>query len=172
VDSVGLHLPSEAQWEYAARVGSNTPFYCGAQLDSSTDANFNGTAAGGGNCGYQLRNVQMGQTKLVGSYLPNGFGLYELLGNVYEYCEDIYNADFYSTPEASDPDPVSTTGSEARVRRGGAYDDAAETCRSALRNRFTVERSARQVGFRVVAPMPGKRSLRLFGVWSLCSRPR
>ena len=92
-------LPTEAEWEYACRGGaaSSTPFHFGDTL-SSSQANFNGNYPyGGADKGEYLRTCK------VGSYKKNGFGLYDMHGNVWEWCADWYSKDYYSKSPAKDP---------------------------------------------------------------------
>jgi formylglycine-generating enzyme required for sulfatase activity len=83
--------------------------------------------------GWYGSNTPDENTYPVGQKQPNHFGLYDMHGNVAEFCEDIYDEDFYSKPEAKGPDPLATAGSENRVVRGGHYVDGADSCRSAER---------------------------------------
>ncbi len=75
----GFRLPSEAEWEYACRAGTSTFFYTGDQL-SPEQANINN---------------HLGRTQPVGSYAPNPWGLYDMHGNVCEWCQDVFDLDFY-----------------------------------------------------------------------------
>jgi uncharacterized protein (TIGR02996 family) len=134
------HLPGEAEWEYACRGGaaSTTPFNLGRSL-SSSEANFN-------------RNYPYGdalrRTSKVGSYRPNVFGLYDMHGNVWEWCEDWYDQQHYR--RASHRDPTGPSAGSHRVVRGGAYDSYGHACRSAARS-FRVPNSRHHaLGFRVV----------------------
>ena len=115
----GFDLPTEAQWEYACRAGCPTAFYDGSTLPNNTytSASLNKIAWNGSNCA--VDGVK--QTHAVGGLLPNGFGLYDMLGNVTEWCLD------YETvaTETEVSDPMGATSGTKRVRRGGCwYHDA------------------------------------------------
>src|SRR5262249_22585839 len=107
-------LPTEAEWEYACRGGANasTPFAFGESL-SSKQANFNG------NYPYNAaRGRYLERTAPVGSYLPNAFGLFDMHGNLWEWCADWYSEDYYSQSPRQDP-PGPPRGT-LRVLRGGS----------------------------------------------------
>ncbi len=155
----GLLLPTEAQWEYACRGGTDTPFAFGTQL-STSQSNHSGIGNPPPNQQYRRRPVR------VGSFAPNGFGLYDMHGNVWEWCLDAYDEEFYEKAESTTKNPVCTsTGpgiaiarrAPARVRRGGGWDFFVEECRSANRLwEFEDERMA-WVGFRpAYYPLPGR----------------
>jgi uncharacterized protein (TIGR02996 family) len=135
-------LPTEAEWEYGCRGGasSSTPFHVGASL-SSTQANFNG--------GYPYGGAEKGpyleRPCAVGSYLPNAFGLYDICGNVWEWCADWYGN--YEGGPATDPRGPSE--GSYRVIRGGGWDCTARNCRSADRLRLGPEDRISDLGFRV-----------------------
>ena len=116
----GLRLPSEAQWEYACRAGTSTRFAFGDKL-TRKQANF---------------TLSRRRTVAVHSYEPNGFGLYSVHGNVWEWCEDVYDPEFYRKPQASHRDPLCNSGFWAgrrMVRRGGSYHNVSSNCRSGER---------------------------------------
>jgi formylglycine-generating enzyme required for sulfatase activity len=153
-------LPTEAEWEYACRAGTATAFHFGDPL-SAKQANFNGDFPhGGGDKGPNL-----GKTAKVGSYQPNAFGLYDMHGNVWEWCSDWYDADYYKNSPKEDPQgppkgvlPTGYHNDFYLVARGGCWIDEARGCRSAYRFRFMPSDPYRLVGFRVAcavpAPMP------------------
>ena len=123
-------LPSEAEWEYACRGGASTsqPFHFGVRL-SSEQANCDGTSAyGGADKGSYLQ-----RTSAVGSYPPNAFGLYDLHGNVWEWCQDWYGENFYQ--EGNNKDPQGPVCGDVRVLRGGSWGVNQGYCRAANRGR-------------------------------------
>ena len=143
-------LPTEAEWEYACRAGTTSTFYTGDSL-SSQDANFNGNYPyGEGEAGPYLR-----RTAPVGTYRPNAFGLYDMHGNVSEWCADFYDPDYYEGSPEEDPlgPPFGVTPSDFggfhMVVRGGSWVDDARGCRSAYRFRAMPETQYRIIGFRV-----------------------
>jgi formylglycine-generating enzyme len=150
-------LPTEAEWEYACRAGTQTVFHFGNRL-SSTQANFNGHFPhGGGDEGPYLQ-----QTAKVGSYQPNRFGLYDMHGNVAEWCSDWYDPDYYSHSAKEDPHGPAKGivptgfGDFYHVVRGGSWLDEGRACRAAYRFRFMPSDRYRLVGFRVVCELGGK----------------
>jgi formylglycine-generating enzyme required for sulfatase activity len=122
-------LPTEAEWEYACRGGatSKNPFHFGKSL-SSDQANFDGNYPYGG----AAKRTYLERTCKVGSYQPNGFGLYDMHGNVYEWCSDWYGKDYYGKSPKRDPEGPSE--GSVRVIRGGSWCDFGQYCRSAHRN--------------------------------------
>jgi formylglycine-generating enzyme required for sulfatase activity len=121
----GYRLPTEAEWEYACRAGTMTPFYTGDCLDAGTEANYEGI--------YPYADcpsgLNIGATVPVGSYPANDFGLYDMHGNVYEWCTDGYEE--YGDDET---DPVGPGYWDDRVFRGGCWRYPANRCRSADRS--------------------------------------
>jgi serine/threonine protein kinase len=135
-------LPTEAEWEYACRAGKQTFFHWSDSL-SSRQANFNGTFPFGG----AEKGPSIGKTTKVGSYPPNAWGLYDMHGNVSEWCLD--GARTYTPNPVDDPrGPESAGGSP--VLRGGSWLHDAWNCRSALRQPFRSSHRYHNVGFRVV----------------------
>jgi formylglycine-generating enzyme required for sulfatase activity len=144
-------LPSEAEWEYACRGGTRSyqVFHFGNSL-SSRQANFNGHSP----YGRAARGPAPWRTCKVGLYRPNGFGLYDMHGNVWEWCSDWYDKDYYAKSPPRDPQGPST--GSLRVIRGGAWHFDGRICRSA--NRSLIGPGARgcSLGFRVAAVPSGK----------------
>jgi formylglycine-generating enzyme required for sulfatase activity len=134
-----FRLPTDAQWEYACRAGTKTASAFGDKL-SSKQANFQGKPYNGAEDGPSLNRA----TK-VGSYPANAWGLHDMHGNVYEWCRDWYHPQL---PGGTDPD-LSDQNAASRVRRGGAWCDDGQPCRSARRLRFEPERRSDHIGFRV-----------------------
>ncbi len=131
----GGSLPTEAQWEYACRAGSTTAWSFGNNEDQL------------GDYGWYNSNSE-NTTHPVGTKLPNAWGLYDMHGNVYEWCLDGYIR-YYSPEPVEDPlIPITEIGS--RMRRGGMYGNTAEKCRSACRNPDVADASAYYNGFRIV----------------------
>jgi formylglycine-generating enzyme len=117
-------LPTESEWEYACRAGTTTAFHYGDGLDSS-QANFDGL--------YPFGNGRKGEyretTVKVGSFRPNAWGLYDMHGNVWEWCQDWYG----DYPSGAVTDPTGTGAGRLRVLRGGSWNNFARYCRSAIR---------------------------------------
>jgi len=121
---MGCRLPTEAEWEYAARVNTTTPFYTGYCM-TSEQANFNGNEPYT-NCD---KSENRGKPLPVGSFLPNAFGLYDMHGNIWEWCRDWYGE--YDVNDKMNPKGPDT--GTRKVDRGGAWYDPAWRCRSAYR---------------------------------------
>ncbi|MCC8036258.1 MAG: SUMF1/EgtB/PvdO family nonheme iron enzyme, partial [Rikenellaceae bacterium] len=126
-------LPTEAEWEYACRATTITAFYFG---DDESDL---------GDYGWHWGNSSDG-TKAVGQKIPNGYGLYDMHGNVFEWCSDWYG----NYDPAEDTDPVGPVSGDNRVLRGGSWINLAQDCRSAFRNGAYPDFATDLIGFRVV----------------------
>lgn len=137
-------LPTEAEWEYACRAGTRTPFSHGDSL-SAQDANFNS----GLPYGRVGRTPPLDRPAWVGCYPPNRFGLYDMHGNVCEWCADWYDAGYYS--RSPQQDPKGPAGGVRRVARGGAWLFSGGMCRSAHRAAFPPRLRYAGIGFRVAA---------------------
>jgi formylglycine-generating enzyme required for sulfatase activity len=138
----GGRLPTEAEWEYACRGGSTTVFSTGACLNNA-QANYfwNFPLTGCINTSTAYPN----QTQAVNSYSPNAYGLYNMHGNVWEWCADWYGA-YPTTAQTNPTGPTSGTG---RVIRGGGWNSVAHNCRSALRDGSYPYISNRNIGIRL-----------------------
>lgn len=137
-------LPTEAEWEYACRGGAAAyqVFHYGNSL-TSTQANFNG------NYPYEAApGPYLERTSRVGSYQPNSFGLYDMHGNVWEWCSDWYDKDYYTKSPRCDP--TGPAEGSSRAIRGGSWDCFGQRSRSAWRNGIEPENRYEYLGFRVV----------------------
>ncbi|MDA1142653.1 MAG: formylglycine-generating enzyme family protein [Planctomycetota bacterium] len=135
-DWSGLSLPSEAQWEYACRAGTQSRFFSGEADDKLGDFAWYSENSG----------VGKGQmTHPVGQKKPNGWGLYDMHGNVWEWCEDRYG----DYPSKTVVDPVGPTAGVDRVFRGGSWYYSAWYCRSAFRYRLRPGFRSDYLGFRL-----------------------
>ena len=123
-------LPTEAEWEYACRAGITTAYSFGNRLTKAI-ANYG--------------DGPRGSTKVVGSYKPNAFGLYDMHGNVSEWCEDWYAA----YPAGAVVDPKGPLTGEKRVLRGGSYTGSGSWVRSSTRNSFAPPFPFDNHGFRL-----------------------
>jgi formylglycine-generating enzyme required for sulfatase activity len=140
-----IRLPSETEWEYACRAGTNTPFHFGETITSDL-VNYDG----GNPYGDVPKGEYREKTVNVGSFSPNAWGLYQMHGNVREWCEDVWHGNYNGIPQDGS---AWLDGGEQSVRllRGGSWDSKAVFCRSA--NRFSRDAGMRfnDFGFRVVA---------------------
>jgi len=135
-------LPSEAQWEYACRAGTTTPFYFGESITSDL-VNYHGNYAYAAAPKGQYRE----QTTDVGTFPPNAFGLYDMHGNVYEWCEDDWNENYISAPINGS---ALISQSDKNTLRGGSWCFDPEDCRSACRGSYRLVSDYNAFGFRVV----------------------
>jgi formylglycine-generating enzyme required for sulfatase activity len=130
-----FRLPTEAEWEYACRAGKETTFYWGDEIDGiEKNCNYADDKCVFDWCIWRDRKRSDGckLTASVGSFKPNAWGLYDMGGNVFEWCSDWYGGDYYSSAPVEDPDGP-TTGSY-RVSRGGSCCSPVGFCRSARRS--------------------------------------
>ncbi|MEO2035306.1 MAG: formylglycine-generating enzyme family protein, partial [Planctomycetaceae bacterium] len=126
-------LPTEAEWEYSCRAGTTTKYSFG---DSESEM---------GDYAWYKKNSGS-TTRAVGGKKPNGWGLYDMHGNVREWCQD-WHGDY---PSGSVTDPTGAASGSSRVGRGGGWHDRSGLCRSAYRSRNTPDRRFNILGFRVL----------------------
>jgi formylglycine-generating enzyme required for sulfatase activity len=141
-------LPSEAEWEYACRAGTTTAFYFGDTI-STDQANYNGNYTYGSG----KEGIYRECTTAVGSFKPNGFGLYDMHGNVWEWCQDVLHNTYEGSP--SDGSPWMDRGDESRrIIRGGSWFNNPRNCRSACRSDYDPGNRFNPFGFRVICEAP------------------
>ena len=146
IPGLKLGLPSEAQWEYACRAGTNTPFSFG-EIITPEQVNYSGN--------YPYADVAKGEhrqkTVSVASLPPNPWGLYEMHGNVWEWCADQWHDSYVGAPSDGQawisPNPGSQLSAE-HVVRGGAWFDSAHNVRAAFRGKFQPDLRFDWLGFR------------------------
>jgi formylglycine-generating enzyme required for sulfatase activity len=136
-------LPSETQWEYACRAGTSTPFSFGETLTVDV-ANFNGEHT----FRAEPRGFYFHSTNEGGKFPPNTFGLYDMHGNLWEWCADNWLDDYSSSPR--DSGSYQNKDSKYRVARGGSWHEPPSLCRSAARLRALETDADEFMGFRVV----------------------
>ncbi len=136
-----FRLPTEAEWEYACRAGTTTPFSMGWTL-SDTLANYNAVFPSS----YSVPGRHVGHPMPVGTYPPNPWGLYDMHGNVWEWVSD-WHAE-YSPDEVKDP--TGTSHGRMKVIRGGSWHFGAENARSSTRRTHEPESWGFSIGFRLV----------------------
>jgi formylglycine-generating enzyme required for sulfatase activity len=136
----GYRLPTEAEWEYACRAGTATPFSTGNNITTG-QANYDGNNPYNGN----TKGTYRKRTTLAGSFAPNAWGLYDMYGNVWEWCWDWYGA--YA--RGAQTNPLGAGSGSDRVVRGGSWFNVARHLRSAIRSSFTPARRDDCVGFRL-----------------------
>ncbi|WP_461256477.1 formylglycine-generating enzyme family protein [Treponema sp. R80B11-R83G3] len=137
----GYRLPTEAEWEYACRAGTTTPFSTGNNITTS-QANYNGNFPYINN----PKGIYRKKTTVVGSFNPNPWGLYDMHGNVWEWCWDWYG-DYSSGAQV---DYKGASLGTHRVLRGGSWNDTATCLRSANRHDINPSKKAHEHGFRLV----------------------
>jgi formylglycine-generating enzyme required for sulfatase activity len=125
-------LPTEAEWEYACRAGTETPFYFGEALTP------------------ELANYDSEQTTPVGQFPANAFGLHDMHGNVWEWCQDDWHDNYRGAPADGSAWLTDDERDLSKVLRGGSWLNYPDYCRSAYRNRLARDLRSYFLGFRVV----------------------
>lgn len=137
---LGCRLPTESEWEYSCRAGTITPFNTGSNI-TIEQANFDAEFPYNGN----NASIPYGQTLPVGSFPSNEWGLYDMHGNVWEWCSDWHGP--YSN--SAQVNPSGPLHGEGRVVRGGSWNSDACKCRSAVRNFYMENDILNTIGFRI-----------------------
>ena len=134
----GYRLPTEAEWEYAARAGADQPYGHTADVDAA---------------GWTVSNAK-GRPHAVGEKQPNGWGLYDTVGNVWEWTADWYHRDGYAPLGEDATDPTGPETGSWRVLRGGSFMNLPSYCTCTHREPAGPERVAFTTGFRCAYPSP------------------
>lgn len=147
VEGSPYRLPSEAEWEYAARAGADTPFWFGARI-TPQDANYNTKASYGR--GPKARPLW--RTAPAKTYKPNPWGFYEMTGNVWEWTSDCWHWSYEGAP--SDGSRRATGDCKEAPMRGGSWDERPHHLRSANRFYLPIDRRRSELGFRIARDLP------------------
>jgi formylglycine-generating enzyme required for sulfatase activity len=140
-------LPSESQWEYACRAGTTTPFYFGETITPDL-GNYDGNSTYGNASKGSYRK----KTTKVGEFPPNDFGLYDMYGNVWEWCQDTWHKNYQDAP--MDGSALTSRNNNAHILRGGSWISLPRYCRSATREDYTPDNRLYLIGVRVVCETP------------------
>jgi eukaryotic-like serine/threonine-protein kinase len=137
-------LPSETEWEYACRAGTDTPFYFGETINTEL-ANYNG------NYTYKsgVKGVYRSKTTPVGSFPANGFGLHDMHGNLWEWCEDKWHKNYQGAPTNGSA-WIDGNDNDYRLLRGGSWYNYLNSCCSASRYGWSVDFRDYHIGFRII----------------------
>jgi formylglycine-generating enzyme required for sulfatase activity len=153
-------LPSEAEWEYACRANTTTPFHFGQTITTDlanyrgTDWEYQGTTYPG-NYGDGPKGLHRKQTTDVGSFSPNAFGLYDMHGNVWEWCADPWHENYNGAPNDGRVwEMDSDRDNNYRLLRGGSWTVFPQSCRSANRHWLSRDKRLNIIGFRVIVAAP------------------
>jgi formylglycine-generating enzyme required for sulfatase activity/uncharacterized caspase-like protein len=136
-------LPSEAEWEYACRAGTTTPFHFGETITTEL-ANYDGTDP----YASEPKGKYLQKTTDVDSFTPNAFGLYNMHGNVWEWCQDDLHNDYTDAP--TNGSAWTSQSVSLKQMRGGSWYDVPGDCRSASRRNYDLDGNHETIGFRVV----------------------
>jgi formylglycine-generating enzyme required for sulfatase activity len=139
-----FRLPTEAEWEYACRAGTTTEYAFGDVISTEL-ANYDGNFTWGAG----RKGVYRERTVDVGSFKPNAWGFFGMHGNVWEWCSDYYDSDYYASCRDGVSDPQGPASGSSRVVRGGSWDNNPVSLRSAVRSVCAPDGRVSLVGCRV-----------------------
>ena len=146
-------LPTEAEWEYAAREGGKkVRFGNGKDIADPRQINFDGRVKNKES--YSRAGVYREKTTKVGSFAPNSLGLYDMSGNVWEWCSDWYGENYYASSPRNNPQGPGPGSDSCRVYRGGGWLSSPWSVRAAFRNYYSPDFSYDSLGFRLVLSVP------------------
>jgi formylglycine-generating enzyme required for sulfatase activity len=146
---LNYRLPSEAEWEYAARErGDKVRFGNGKNIAVPTEINFNGEQHMDSTHPYLVRGQYRKETTPVGSFLANDLGLFDLSGNVWEWCADVWHDNYQGAPQNGSA-WIESGDRTCRVFRGGSWGENAFNCRASYRQGGLIGNRNAHVGFRV-----------------------
>lgn len=144
LEGVVYRLPTEAEWEYSCRAGNETARYFGNDLTPLNEHAWWGGAS-------RIGSIQGEKyPHIVGTRKPNAFGLFDMYGNVYEWCQDSYEPSAYGNRTGTTSDPIVKRENAECVVRGGSWDLSSDDCRSGARHHLSPSESNGSCGFRVV----------------------
>lgn len=150
---LSFSIPTEAQWEYACRGSASVslPFHFGRTIHTG-QANYRGDSLyGGGKPDPSVETVIVRKgTTPGGIFPPNGYGLHDMHGNVWEWCQDQYDGEFYKRAEARQKNPINATPIGYRIKRGGSWRSSPDLVRSAYRGGSYPDVCKDDIGFRLV----------------------
>jgi formylglycine-generating enzyme required for sulfatase activity len=138
-----FRLPSEAEWEYATKAGKNSVYSFGNTIDPDI-VNYDGKYP----FGKVPKGLRRQAAERVGSFPGNSFGLHDMHGNVWEYCNDWYDEQYYANSPKMNP--KGPENGVKKVIRGGSWDSDARNCRSSERAKYKPNSSTASFGFRLV----------------------
>jgi formylglycine-generating enzyme required for sulfatase activity len=144
-----FRLPTEAEWEYCCRAGDWAGFMIGEKGQSLQEEDLADYC--------WLKGNSKGKTQVVGGRKPNGWGLHDMLGNVWEWCEDFYGRDVYRMRSNPTMSPFNGNRFPERVMRGGSWFLSESYQRAAVRSGFAEERRSPYIGFRLVCEQARKK---------------
>jgi len=136
LEDASYRLPTEAEWEHACRAGTRTRFFWGDDAERAGEFAWSRANSGG-------------ETHPVRRLLPNPWGLFDMAGNVYEWCADVYDPRVYARRTFRTKDPAPNPGTGEHVVRGGCFESSAVELRSAMRRRYRDDYKTYLRGFRV-----------------------
>lgn len=148
LNALGYRLPSEAEWEFACRAGTSTRYYWGDSYNYDTLKNYTWYAYNAVEAAWTEPHAEKNGPQLVATRLPNDFGLYDMLGNVYEWCNDYADYNYYDISPTIDP--FGPQSGDERILRGGSYFNLKEEISTTRRKGADPTNSYPPFGFRVV----------------------